>query len=109
VIRVWQIDDWKLVGETVTILGPVWAIAFNDDGKSLFYGSLDDEVKHWPISRNQENDLWLSHKPRRFQVKTGMKLGELQFSRKCSVCHTLNPDDANRAGPTLYKVYWIRL
>ena len=104
-IRVWRIDGWELIGETVTILGPVWALAFNADGNSLFYGSLDDEVKHWEISINDEDGIWIGHKPRRFQVKTGMRLGELQFARKCSVCHTLNPDDANRAGPTLHKVF----
>jgi cytochrome c len=105
VIRVWSIKDWSLIGETITILGPVWALAFTNDGKSLYYGSLDDEVKHWNISKNDDENLWIAHKPRRFQIKTGMKLGELQFARKCSVCHTLKPDDANRAGPTLYKVF----
>ncbi|KAG1694936.1 Cytochrome c [Nymphon striatum] len=85
--------------------GPVWALAFNEDGKSLYYGSLDDEVKYWEITDKEDENLWIGHKPRRFQVKTGMPLGELQFARKCSVCHTLTPDDANRAGPTLHKVF----
>lgn len=98
VIRVWNIKDWSPIGETRTILGPVWALAFTGDGKSLYYGSLDDEVKHWKISKDEDENLWKSHKPRRFQVKTGMKLGELQFARKCSVCHTLKAGDANRAG-----------
>ena len=31
--------------------------------------------------------------------------GELQFARKCSVCHTLQADGRNRAGPTLHKVF----
>ena len=31
--------------------------------------------------------------------------GELEFRRKCSVCHTLTPDGANRAGPTLYDLF----
>ncbi|MEL6226271.1 MAG: c-type cytochrome, partial [Pseudomonadota bacterium] len=29
----------------------------------------------------------------------------IQFARKCSVCHTLTPDGANRAGPTLHKIF----
>ncbi len=105
VIRVWDIKNWELKGQTITILGPVWALAFNDDGKSLYYGSLDDEVKYWEITDKEDENLWIGHKPRRFQVKAGMPLGELQFARKCSVCHTLNADDANRAGPTLHKVF----
>ena len=105
VIRVWNIKNWSPIGETRTILGPVWALAFAGDGKSLYYGSLDDEVKHWKVSINDDEDLWKGHKPRRFQVKTGMKLGELQFARKCSVCHTLQAGDANRAGPSLHNVF----
>ena len=28
--------------------------------------------------------------------------GERQFDRKCRICHTLTPDTARRAGPTLH-------
>ncbi|GAA0411632.1 c-type cytochrome [Cocleimonas flava] len=105
IIRVWDITNWELKGQTITILGPVWALAFNHDGKSLYYGSLDDEVKYWKITDKDDENLWIDHKPRRFQVKTGLPLGELQFARKCSVCHTLNENDANRAGPTLHNVF----
>ncbi len=105
VIRVWNIKDWSPIGETHTILGPVWALEFAGDGQSLYYGSLDDEVKHWKVSMDDDENLWKNHKPRRFQVKTGMKLGELQFARKCSVCHTLKAGDKNRAGPSLHNVF----
>ncbi|MBL6430637.1 MAG: cytochrome c [Alphaproteobacteria bacterium] len=33
--------------------------------------------------------------PRRFQVADTEDPGALQFARKCSVCHTLTPDDGN--------------
>jgi cytochrome c len=105
VIRVWNIKDWSPIGETRTILGPVWALAFTGDGKSLYYGSLDDEVKYWKVEIDDDEKLWKGHKPRRFQVKTGMKLGELQFARKCSVCHTLKAGDRNRAGPSLHNIF----
>ena len=35
--------------------------------------------------------------------------GELQFARKCSICHTLTPDGANRAGPTLHGLFGRRI
>src|SRR5690606_694123 len=41
----------------------------------------------------------------RFQVTEDMDLGERMFAGRCSVCHTLTPDDANRAGPTLYHLF----
>ena len=37
-----------------------------------------------------------------------MSNGELQFARKCSVCHTLNADGKRRAGPTLFEVFGRR-
>ena len=46
--------------------------------------------------------------PRRFQLSNAESEGQLEFQRKCSVCHTLTPDGANRAGPTLYDVFGRR-
>lgn len=104
VIRVWNIEDWSVVGETQGIPGPVWTLAFTADGKGLYFGSLDDDVKYWAISSTDDTQWSRGHKKRRFQVKKGLPLGELQFARKCSVCHSLTPGDSNRAGPSLYKV-----
>jgi cytochrome c len=42
-------------------------------------------------------------------VKNITDPGELQFARKCSLCHTLTSDGGNRAGPTLYKVFGRRV
>jgi cytochrome c len=105
VIRVWDTLDWSQRGVIQTFLGPVWALAFTADGRSLYYGSLDDEVKFWNITNEPNNDTRQGRKTRRFQVKTGATQGELQFARKCSVCHTLQGNDANRAGPGLHKLF----
>ena len=104
VIRVWDINDWSVVGETEGIPGPVWALAFTADGKGLYFGTLDDQVKYWKISAADDTQWGRGKKQRRFQVTKGLPLGELQFARKCSVCHSLKPGETNRAGPSLYKV-----
>ncbi|MCU7807038.1 MAG: cytochrome C [Candidatus Thiodiazotropha sp. (ex Semelilucina semeliformis)] len=104
VIRVWDTQDWSVTGETEGIPGPVWALAFTADGKGIYFGSLDDDVKYWKISTSDDTNWSKGHKQRRFQVKAGLPLGELQFARKCSVCHSLDPDVTNRAGPSLYKI-----
>jgi cytochrome c len=71
----------------------------------MYFGSLDDSVKYWQISA-ADNTLWSTgHKQRRFQVTEGLPLGELQFARKCSVCHSLDPGETNRAGPSLLNVF----
>ncbi len=103
-IRLWQIEDWA-VGETYgNPTGPVWALAFKSAGE-LYYGGLDDFAIYWRANPRAPFEPVPSQYPRRFQVSGEMSLGERQFARKCSVCHTLTPADGNRAGPTLYGIF----
>jgi len=104
VIRLWRTDAWA-PGETYTNpTGPVWALAFKTPG-DLYYGGLDDFAIHWSADPRLPFEAVPSTYPRRFQVSGEMSLGERQFARKCSVCHTLTPADGNRAGPTLYGIF----
>lgn len=104
VIRVWNIDDWSVTSETDGIPGPVWALAFSGDGDGLYFGSLDDNISYWDFRSKQQPRWSQNRKQRRFQVKSGLPPGQLQFARKCSVCHNLKPGKTNRAGPSLYKL-----
>ncbi len=108
VIRVWRISDWSVVEELYTSIGPVWSMDFSADGRSIFYGGLDDYVTSWRVEPRDVGSEKLGDFPRRFQQYSNMGLGERQFYRKCSVCHTLKADGANRAGPTLYKIFGRR-
>lgn len=103
-INVWATKDWAISKSYRNPYGPVWALALNGDANSLYYGGLDDFVTKWQIHPRKPFEPIKSVYPRRFQEK-GKTLGERQFLRKCSVCHTLTPDGANRAGPTLYKLF----
>ena len=103
-IRVWKIDDWSLIAETEGIPGPVWALAFNGESNRLYFGSLDDNISYWDFGSNQQPHWSQYRKPHRFKVKSGVPPGELQFARKCSVCHNLKPGKTNRAGPSLYQL-----
>jgi len=103
-IRLWRTDDWA-AGETYTNpTGPVWALAFKTRGE-LYYGGLDDFAIYWRANPRDPFEPVPSTYPRRFQVTGEMSLGERQFARKCSVCHTLTPEGGNRAGPTLYGIF----
>lgn len=101
VIRVWSLKDGGLVEQYDHPYGPVWAIALTHDAKALYFAGLDDFATLWQINPRKPFEPVSGNFPRRFQ-KTGMPLGERQFARKCSVCHTLTPEGGNRAGPTLY-------
>ncbi|NOU04829.1 MAG: c-type cytochrome [Hyphomicrobiaceae bacterium] len=121
VVRVMRISDGVVLEEHKNPFGPVWALAFAPEGDALYYGGLDDFVTLWRFApRAQFEDVDASQMPRRFQLKAEVAAdatpearqlaeGEMQFARKCSVCHTLTPDGANRAGPTLHGVFGRRI
>lgn len=79
--------------------GPVWALAFDPTADRLLVGGLEPSVAVWPLDplRRPLAGPDVAHRD-----TTGMSNGERQFVRKCEACHTLTPDGARRAGPTLH-------
>lgn len=112
-IRVSRAGDGEVIEEYRNPYGPIWALAFTSEGRSLYYGGLDDFATLWHVRPRQPFELVESPFPRRFQQGGGgddiLAQGELQFARKCSICHTLTPGGANRAGPTLYRLFGRRI
>jgi cytochrome c len=105
-IRVFNTPDWALAEEYSNPNGPVWGLAFADlDGKTVYHSGLDDFAVLWQVEPRQPFEPPRTVFPRRFQISADMGPGERQFQRKCSVCHTLDKDDRNRAGPTLFGVF----
>jgi cytochrome c len=113
VIRVVRSADGSEIEQYRNPYGPAWALAFAADGTALYYGGLDDFATFWRIAPREPFEAVDSTFPRRFQVRgeapDRVAVGELQFARKCSVCHTLQADGRNRAGPTLHKVFGRRI
>jgi cytochrome c len=117
VIRVMRASDGTVLETYKHPFGPIWALAFTPDGTGLYFGGLDDFVTLWKFApRAPFEAVDTSQFPRRFQVspkaaadatpeEKQLAEGERQFARKCSVCHTLTPDDGNRAGPTLHRIF----
>lgn len=103
-IEVFRSDDLKSVEASDVAYGPVWDFDFVPDTSQLFHVGLDDFAIRWQVAPFKLSNIE-SEFPRRFQVRETEDPGELEFRRKCSVCHTLTPDGANRAGPTLYAVF----
>lgn len=104
-VRVYRMADWSMIHDYSNPLGPVWGLGFTPDGRVLYFAGLDDTAFAWRISPRLPFEPPAGAFPRRFQISDTADLGERQFARKCSVCHTLTPDDANRAGPTLYGIF----
>ena len=64
-----------------------------------------DESKSADDEPQEHDSIPIPKSLGRFQIKRSTDPGEIEFQRKCSVCHTLEPDDKNRAGQTLYNLF----
>ena len=104
-IRIFDNKNLKLIEDYKDFYGPVWGLSFSENGKRIYRAGLDDFIGHWQVQPRKGFEKTQSKFPRRFQVKKSDDPGAIEFRRKCSVCHTLIPDDKNRAGPTLYKLF----
>ena len=100
--------SWRIVRDFhAAVRGPIWAIAWTPNGERVISGGLDDAAVLWPVTASEDEvSGLLSAGDRSFlRDPDTMSNGERQFARKCSICHTLTPDGANRAGPTLWGLF----
>ena len=104
VIGVFNIETGKRIAGGPVTYGPVWDFDFVPGTNQIYHVGLDDFATRWQVVPRELTNIQ-SEFPRRFQLTGSEDPGELEFKRKCSVCHTLTPDGANRAGPTLYKLF----
>lgn len=85
--------------------GPIWALAFSNNGRNIHAGGIEDIMYSWPIATMDE------HQPMSAEVRSFLENperlpnGERQFKRKCSICHTVTEGSARKAGPSLYKLF----
>ena len=100
--------DWSVVRDFNAANGPIWSLLVLPDQQSLMVAGLDDFITRWPIFEFPPEFLDRPGPARRFHPKQAVSNGELQFARKCSVCHTLTADGRRRAGPTLFGVFGRR-
>ena len=91
--------DGRVAQDFIAAGGPVWALAFGPGDDALLVGGRENTVAVWPLDplKRPADD---TAAPRAARKETSN--GEGQFIRKCQICHTLGPDTARRAGPTLY-------
>ncbi len=85
--------------------GPIWALAFSNNGQNIHAGGIEDIMYSWPIATIDEHQP-MSAEVRSFLEDPGqLSNGERQFKRKCSICHTVTEGSARKAGPSLYKLF----
>ena len=88
------------------VKGPVWGMVLMPNRESVVLAGLDDFVTHIPFG--DASSPVATGGERRFHTLDEHDNGARQFARKCSVCHSLEPDGKRRAGPSLYGIFGRR-
>ena len=84
---------------------PVWSMAFSPDGATLFTGGGDRIVRRWNARTGEHLGAIVTERPKDDFAGLDATSRGAEVFRACAVCHTLKPDDENRAGPTLHGVF----
>ena len=93
-----------------TLVGPglpVWSVAFFPDSRTLLTGGTDRMVRRWDaLSGDPIGNIAVSESDP-LAAYPGDHGAEV--FRACIACHTLSPDEGNRAGPTLAGIFGRRI
>ncbi|MEM9043881.1 MAG: c-type cytochrome [Pseudomonadota bacterium] len=105
-IMVIDTTNWSILHDfRAAKTGPIWALAWDGDER-LLAGGLSDSAALWPVGG--EASLFTEGERVFHRDPTTMSNGERQFTRKCAICHDLEPGPSRRAGPSLYGVFGRR-
>ena len=86
-----------------TLVGPglpVWSVAFFPDGRTLLTGGTDRTIRRWDAVSGEPIGSVVIGAPDDPLAAYANDPGAQVF-RACVACHTLTPDEGNKAGPSL--------
>jgi cytochrome c len=98
----------KLVHTLVGPGLPVWSVAFFPDSRTLLTGGTDRMIRRWNAVGGEPIDLGLAGAAEDPLAAYAGDPGAQVF-RACVACHTLSPDEGNKAGPTLAGIFGRRI
>jgi cytochrome c len=94
-----------------TLVGPglpVWSVAFFPDNRTLLTGGADRMIRRWDASNGEPIGAAVVGAPDDPLAAYAGDHGAEIF-RACIACHTLSPDEGNKAGPTLSGIFGRRI
>lgn len=94
-----------------TLVGPglpVWSLAFAPDSRTLITGGTDRMIRRWDAATGDHvGSVAMAAADDPLAAYAGDRGAEV--FRACVACHTLTPDEGNRAGPTLAGIFGRRI
>src|SRR6185436_2617971 len=94
-----------------TLVGPglpVWSVAFMPDHRTLLTGGSDNMVRRWNAATGDHIGSAVMSGPEDVLAAYAGDRGA-EVYRACVACHTLRPDEGNKAGPTLAGIFGRRI
>lgn len=94
-----------------TLVGPglpVWSVAFFPDSRTLLTGGADQMIRRWDATSGEPAGAVVVGTPEDPLAAYADDHGAEIF-RACVACHTLSPDEGNKAGPTLSGIFGRRI
>jgi cytochrome c len=94
-----------------TLVGPglpVWSAAFFPDNRTLLTGGADRVIRRWDATTGEPIGSVAVGGPADPLAAYSGDPGAAIF-RACVACHTLKPEESNRAGPTLAGLFGRRI
>lgn len=83
---------------------PVWSVAFMPDNGTLLTGGADNVIRRWNALTGEPVGSTIQENPNDPLAAYAGDRGAEVF-RACIACHTLTPDQSNKAGPTLSGIF----
>jgi cytochrome c len=96
--------DRKLARTLVGPGLPVWSVVFLPDNRTMLTGGTDRMIRRWDAVKGEHIGGVAIGAPEDPLAAYAGDPGAEVF-RACVACHTLSPDEGNRAGPTLAGLY----
>jgi cytochrome c len=103
-VAVIERKDRKLARTLVGPGLPVWSVVFLPDNRTLLTGGTDRMVRRWDAATGDHIGAVAMGAPEDALAAYAGDPGAEVF-RACVACHTLSPDEGNRAGPTLAGIF----
>jgi cytochrome c len=94
-----------------TLVGPglpVWSVTFFPDNRTIMTGGTDRLVRRWNAVSGEHLGAVAAGGPEDPLAQYGGDRGA-EVYKACIACHTLTPDEGNRAGPTLHGIFGRRI
>ena len=101
-------SSFSIAGRLVGPGLPVWSAAFLPDDRTILTGGADGIIRRWDAASGEPIGAGAAGVAADPLARYAGDPGARVF-RACVACHTLTPDQGNRAGPTLHRLFGRRV